>query len=204
MGTHPIFESDFDCLTDKVKMAAYLAKIDAYLRTPGPINDTCTLIEEKTKVQRKYIGLGVGIITMGLVFSTLAPLVVNLIAFIYPAYKSIKALESNDKDDDSKWLTYWVVYGFFSCMEFFVDLILSWFPFYFIAKTCLFVWCMAPIKSNGSQFIYSHVILPWFLKNESKIDSAFNRGQKLLDDGLAEADKLAREKAADALTSKND
>ena len=63
---------------------------------------------------------------------------------------------------------------------------------------------MAPIKSNGSQFIYSHVILPWFLKNESKIDSAFNRGQKLLDDGLAEADKLAREKAADALTSKND
>merc|ERR1712189_120073 len=92
---------------------------DAYLRTPGPINDTCTLIEEKTKVQRKYIGLGVGIITMGLVFSTLAPLVVNLIAFIYPAYKSIKALESNDKDDDSKWLTYWVVYGFFSCMEFF-------------------------------------------------------------------------------------
>ena len=39
-------------------MAAYIAKIDAYLRTPGPINDYCTLIEEKTKVQRKYIGLG--------------------------------------------------------------------------------------------------------------------------------------------------
>merc|ERR1711951_175685 len=132
MGTHPIFESDFDCLTDT--MAAYIAKIDAYLRTPGPINDYCTLIEEKTKVQRKYIGLGGCIITMGLVFSTLAPLVVNLIAFIYLAYKSIKALESNDKDDDSKWLTYWVVYGFFSVMEFFADIILSWFPFYFIAK----------------------------------------------------------------------
>ena len=72
------------------KMAAYLTKLDEYLRTPGPIDQTFTTIEEKTKIQRKYIGLGVGIIAMGLIFSTLAPLVVNLIAFIYPAYKSIK------------------------------------------------------------------------------------------------------------------
>jgi len=185
-------------------MAAYLVKIDEFLRTPGPIDNTCSLIEEKTKIQRKYIGIGVGIITMGLIFSTFAPLVVNLIAFVYPAYKSIKALESNDKDDDSKWLTYWVVYGFFSVAEFFADLILSWFPFYFIAKTTLFLWCMAPIKSNGSQFIYSHVILPWFLKNESKIDAAFKRGQDMVDEGLNEAEKLAREKAAEAMTSKND
>ena len=71
-------------------MAAYLVKIDEYLRTPGPIDNTCSLIEEKTKIQRKYIGVGIGIITMGLIFSTFAPLVVNLIAFVYPAYKSIK------------------------------------------------------------------------------------------------------------------
>jgi len=135
-------------------MAAYLTKLDEYLRTPGHIDQTFTLIEEKAKIQRKYVGLGVAIIAMGLIFSTLAPLVVNLIAFLYPAYKSIKvinniikgpllvyiiikALESNDKDDDTKWLTYWVVYGFFSCAEFFADLILSWFPFYFIAKVSL-------------------------------------------------------------------
>merc|ERR1712002_279839 len=154
-------------------------------------DNTCSLIEEKTKIQRKYIGIGVGIITMGLIFSTWAPLVVNLIAFIYPAYKSIKALESNDKDDDSKWLTYWVVYGFFSVMEFFADIILSWFPFYFIAKTTLFVWCMAPIKSNGSQFIYSHVILPWFLKNESRIEEVINKGQEIIEDGIDEAEKIA-------------
>ena len=63
---------------------------------------------------------------------------------------------------------------------------------------------MAPIKSNGSQFIYSHVILPWFLKNESKIDAAFKRGQDMVDEGLNEAEQLAREKAAEAMTSKND
>ena len=73
-------------------MAAYLVKIDEFLRTPGPIDNICSLIEEKTKVQRKYVGIGVGIITMGLIFSTFAPLVVNLIAFVYPAYKSIKVI----------------------------------------------------------------------------------------------------------------
>ena len=71
-------------------MAAYLEKIDDVLRTPGRIDEIATLIETKTKVQRKYIGLGVVIIAMGLILTTLAPLVVNIIAFAYPAYKSIK------------------------------------------------------------------------------------------------------------------
>ena len=74
-------------------MAAYLTKLDEYLRTPGHIDQTFTLIEEKAKIQRKYVGLGVAIIAMGLIFSTLAPLVVNLIAFLYPAYKSIKVIQ---------------------------------------------------------------------------------------------------------------
>jgi len=63
---------------------------------------------------------------------------------------------------------------------------------------------MAPIKSNGSQFIYGHVILPWFLKNESKLDNAFKRGQEIVDQGLSEAEQMAKEKAAEALTSKED
>lgn len=46
----------------------------------------------------------------------------------------IKAIESATKDDDTKWLTYWVVYGVFSVAEFFADIFLSWFPFYYIGK----------------------------------------------------------------------
>lgn len=48
--------------------------------------------------------------------------------------RSIKAIESATKDDDTKWLTYWVVYGVFSVAEFFADIFLSWFPFYYIGK----------------------------------------------------------------------
>lgn len=47
---------------------------------------------------------------------------------------SIKAIESPNKDDDTQWLTYWVVYGFFGIGEFFLDIFLSWFPFYYLFK----------------------------------------------------------------------
>lgn len=32
------------------------------------------------------------------------------------------------------WLTYWVVYSLFGLAEFFSDLLLSWFPFYYAGK----------------------------------------------------------------------
>ncbi|KAI5614246.1 receptor expression-enhancing protein 5 [Silurus asotus] len=83
----------------------------------------------------------------------------------------IKAIESIDKDDDTKWLTYWVVYGVFSVAEFFADIFLSWFPFYYIGKCAFLVWCMAPTPSNGSIQIYTRIIRPFFLKNESRIDT---------------------------------
>lgn len=51
----------------------------------------------------------------------------------------VKAIESATKDDDTKWLTYWVVYGIFSVAEFFADIFLSWFPFYYIGKVCVCV-----------------------------------------------------------------
>jgi receptor expression-enhancing protein 5/6 len=46
----------------------------------------------------------------------------------------IKAIESRQKDDDTKWLTYWVVYSVFSLVEFFSDIFLFWVPFYWLLK----------------------------------------------------------------------
>lgn len=56
----------------------------------------------------------------------------------------IKAIESPNKDDDTQWLTYWVVYGIFSIAEFFSDIFLSWFPFYYMLKVCWFT--LSPLK----------------------------------------------------------
>lgn len=48
--------------------------------------------------------------------------------------RRIKAVESPSKEDDTVWLTYWVVYSLFGLVEFFSDLLLSWFPFYYVGK----------------------------------------------------------------------
>ena len=48
-----------------------------------------------------------------------------------------QALESSKKEDDTRWLTYWVVFALFSVTEFFSDILLSWFPLYWLAKVSL-------------------------------------------------------------------
>ena len=54
-----------------------------------------------------------------------------MIGFAYPAYCSIKALESRTKEDDTQWLMYWVVFALFSLAEFFSDILVGWVSYYY-------------------------------------------------------------------------
>nr|CAD7203734.1 unnamed protein product [Timema douglasi] len=91
--------------------------------------------EKKSGVNRLYIFIAsVIFLAIYMVFGFAAQLFCNIFGFLYPAYASLKALETPNKEDDTKWLTYWVVFAFFSLVEYFSDIILSWFPFYWLAK----------------------------------------------------------------------
>nr|XP_023827362.1 receptor expression-enhancing protein 6-like [Salvelinus alpinus] len=143
-------------LLDKLRDRA-----DTFLNEKNIVTDFLGKLEEKTGIKKKCFaiasrGLRQG---MGQVYSCQWVAYVMLVTFSTLLCR-IKALEGKNKDDDTKWLTYWVVYGIFSVGEFFSDIFLFWFPFYYAFKCLFLLWCMAPVTWNGSQILYNRVVRP--------------------------------------------
>jgi receptor expression-enhancing protein 5/6 len=188
-------------------VAGVQEKLNKSLNQKGMIGDTFKMLEDNTGVQRLYIAYGLGgIIVLWLAFGFGAQLLANTVGFLYPAYCSIKALESSVKNDDTQWLTYWVVFAAFSVVEYFADFIAGWVPFYWLSKCLFLVWCMAPIEANGANVIYSKVILPFFMEHQGNIDGALAKAQApggKAGDFLDKVTEKAKDMAAEHQLNKN-
>jgi len=104
-----------------------------------------------------------------------------------------------EKDDDTKWLTYWVVYSVFHLLEFFTDIFFFWVPFYWFFKCVFLVYCFAPIANNGSVVIYYKFVRPFILRHESKIDAGLNKARDAAKTALGEAENVANDMTSDLL-----
>ncbi|KAH8322511.1 hypothetical protein KR074_000401 [Drosophila pseudoananassae] len=145
--------------------------------TSKPWTSAFEKVEERTGVDRVNVFLGaVGICALYLVFGSGAHLLCNIIGVLYPAYISIHAIESSTKQDDTKWLIYWVTFGIFTIIEYFSGLLTAIIPFYWLLKCAFLIWCMLPTEQNGSTIIYAKLVRPYFLKHHESVDRILNDG----------------------------
>mmetsp|Transcript_13425 Transcript_13425/g.16584 ORF Transcript_13425/g.16584 Transcript_13425/m.16584 type:complete len:179 (+) Transcript_13425:205-741(+) len=125
------------------------------------------------------LGLIVLLIIIIFFFSGLKP-ITSIVAFVYPAYRSIIAINTANKDDDTLWLSYWVFYGLFVTFESVLDMILFWIPFYEIIKMGIYLYLYLP-ETNGALVLYVQLIKPFATKLQlyedkvkSNISNAYN------------------------------
>jgi len=137
----------------------YLGQIDKELSKYPAINN----FEKQVNVPKVYIFLGVlGAYFAFIFFNIAGQFLTNLAGFVLPTYYSLDALFSVGKSDDTQWLTYWVVFAFFTVFESMVNAV-YWFPFYYTFKFVLVLWLALPV-TGGAQIVFRSLISPIFSK----------------------------------------
>ncbi|OQR69147.1 receptor expression-enhancing protein 5 isoform 1 [Tropilaelaps mercedesae] len=157
--------------------------VHSSLSLPSGLGTTCLgdSFNKDRRLQPVYCIVAVlgvlALVSLYMIFGYFAAFICNFVGFVLPAYWSMSAIETSDKQDDTKWLTYWVVFAAFSVLDFFADGIFTYFPFYWLAKVIFLAWCFAPVTENGSHRIYHKMLRPYFLKKQAVIEKAFQKEQ---------------------------
>ena len=122
-----------------------------------------------------------------------------LVGFLYPAYKSFKALETtNDDEDDKQWLTYWVIFGFMHCFQRFLNIVLDLIPFSAVLKLAFNIWLFHP-STKGATVLYNNFFKGVLKKYEGMIDEHLETIGKTVSDTAPMLDRAARDLKREAV-----
>ncbi|KAL2760592.1 hypothetical protein ACRALDRAFT_1066908 [Sodiomyces alcalophilus JCM 7366] len=133
----------------------YIRQLDGELSKYPVLNN----IEKSTNVPKAYGAVGfAALYFFFIIFNLGGQLLTNLAGFAIPCYYSIHALFSANKEDDTQWLTYWVVFSFLTLVESFINVI-YWFPFYFIFKFIFLLWLSLPMF-RGADIVFHNFMAP--------------------------------------------
>lgn len=137
------------------KMQHYVGSLDRELSKYPALNN----FEKSTSVPKAYAVLGLAALYFFLIIFNLGgQLLTNLAGFVLPCYYSLDALFTTTKTDDTQWLTYWVVFSFFTVIESLVSVV-YWFPFYFTFKFVFLLWLSLP-TFRGADIIFRSFMAP--------------------------------------------
>jgi len=140
---------------------------------PKRLQSGVNVLHERSGLPHYAICL-LGVVCLYMMVSRVSELICNLLGFCFPAYKSIKAIESPDRAEVTRWLTYWTVFAALSVFDFFISHLFITIPGYFIFKALFLIWCYIPIERNGSVVMHENVLRPYFLLLEKTFFNSEN------------------------------
>merc|ERR1712000_395971 len=139
------------------KAQQYLGQLDRELSKYPALNN----LEKTSGVPKAYAAIGFGALYFFLIIFNLGgQLLTNFAGFVIPGYYSLAALFTANKEDDTQWLTYWVVFSFFTVLESFVQVV-HWFPFYYVFKFIFLLWPSRQGRRSGQDRISGHRGAAW-------------------------------------------
>ncbi|EDW10805.1 receptor expression-enhancing protein 2 isoform X4 [Drosophila mojavensis] len=112
-----------------------------------------------------------------MISSLFSRLIILFFGTLYPAYASYKAVRTKNVKEYVKWMMYWIVFAFFTCIETFTDIFLSWFPFYYEVKVVIVLWLLSP-ATKGSSTLYRKFVHPMLTRREQEIDEYLNQARE--------------------------
>lgn len=145
--------------------------------TTKPWNILFTYAERKSGINRLKLFFGVvcGVCMLLIPGSMFSMLLSDLLGFAYPAYAttllmmdSVKQLparaatERGSVSPANRLFTYWLLFAATLTVQQMCGGLLRFVPFYCLIKTAFFAWCAAPIKANGSAYVYALVVRRYF------------------------------------------
>ncbi|KAJ3111339.1 ER membrane protein DP1/Yop1 [Phlyctochytrium bullatum] len=119
-----------------------------------------TELEQKTKIPKLHLLVyaALGLVYIILILANVGgSFLTHALGFFYPAIESIRAAETGTKDEYQQWLSYWIILGFLTFLEYTNWALLSVLPYYYALKVGLLIWLMLP-QTKGAYKVY-HVTL---------------------------------------------
>ena len=114
-----------------------------------------------------FVAAPILLMVIAIAFDILASECTCIIGVVYPTIQSIIALETQTKDDDRQWLTYWSIYGILATFDQ-ISFITNLIPYYFFIKVCALIWLSSP-STNGATIVYNKAVSPLLKKYAAEL-----------------------------------
>mmetsp|Transcript_9900 Transcript_9900/g.8433 ORF Transcript_9900/g.8433 Transcript_9900/m.8433 type:complete len:105 (-) Transcript_9900:221-535(-) len=101
-------------------------------------------------------------------------------------------------------MTYWVVFSVINTTDRFLNIILTFIPFFNFFKIVFYIWMFHP-KTKGAYIVYNKIIRKFLKKYESEIDEKLNKIQETIEEAtpiLKDAATNLKKKGVDEVTKR--